>query len=64
MYPSFSREAGHRDLAQRLFEMQYELTDRLGFYLCGRKPGLYTCVAIVTYMTATRQLCKILACHC
>uniref|UniRef100_A0A665UNP3 Arf-GAP domain-containing protein n=1 Tax=Echeneis naucrates TaxID=173247 RepID=A0A665UNP3_ECHNA len=32
------REAGHHDLADRLVEIQYELTDRLSFYLCGRKP--------------------------
>lgn len=35
----FFREAGHYDLADRLVEIQYELTDRLAFYLCGRKPG-------------------------
>lgn len=35
----FSRQAGHHDLADRLVEIQYELTDRLAFYLCGRKPG-------------------------
>ncbi|XP_039658300.1 ARF GTPase-activating protein GIT2a isoform X9 [Perca fluviatilis] len=33
-----AREAGHHDLADRLVEIQYELTDRLAFYLCGRKP--------------------------
>lgn len=33
------RQAGHQDLADRLVEVQYELTDRLAFYLCGRKPG-------------------------
>lgn len=33
------RQAGHQDLADRLVEIQYELTDRLAFYLCGRKPG-------------------------
>ena len=33
------RQAGHQDLAERLVEIQYELTDRLAFYLCGRKPG-------------------------
>lgn len=36
----FCREAGHHDLADRLVEIQYELTDRLAFYLCGRKPGM------------------------
>ncbi|XP_071338977.1 ARF GTPase-activating protein GIT2a isoform X3 [Trachinotus anak] len=34
----YAREAGHHDLADRLMEIQYELTDRLAFYLCGRKP--------------------------
>ncbi|XP_026117219.1 ARF GTPase-activating protein GIT2a isoform X5 [Carassius auratus] len=34
----YAREAGHQDLADRLVEIQYELTDRLAFYLCGRKP--------------------------
>ncbi|XP_030592903.1 ARF GTPase-activating protein GIT2a isoform X13 [Archocentrus centrarchus] len=34
----YAREAGHMDLADRLVEIQYELTDRLAFYLCGRKP--------------------------
>lgn len=33
------REAGHHELADRLVEVQYELTDRLAFYLCGRRPG-------------------------
>ncbi|XP_006640263.1 ARF GTPase-activating protein GIT2a isoform X7 [Lepisosteus oculatus] len=33
-----ARQAGHHDLADRLVEIQYELTDRLAFYLCGRKP--------------------------
>uniref|UniRef100_A0A3B5MNX4 G protein-coupled receptor kinase interacting ArfGAP 2a n=1 Tax=Xiphophorus couchianus TaxID=32473 RepID=A0A3B5MNX4_9TELE len=32
-------KVGHYDLADRLVEIQYELTDRLAFYLCGRKPG-------------------------
>uniref|UniRef100_A0A672P954 ARF GTPase-activating protein GIT2-like n=1 Tax=Sinocyclocheilus grahami TaxID=75366 RepID=A0A672P954_SINGR len=34
----FARQAGHQELADRLVEIQYELTDRLAFYLCGRKP--------------------------
>uniref|UniRef100_A0A8C4T961 G protein-coupled receptor kinase interacting ArfGAP 2a n=1 Tax=Erpetoichthys calabaricus TaxID=27687 RepID=A0A8C4T961_ERPCA len=33
-----ARQSGHHDLADRLVEIQYELTDRLAFYLCGRKP--------------------------
>uniref|UniRef100_A0A673Z9K8 G protein-coupled receptor kinase interacting ArfGAP 2a n=1 Tax=Salmo trutta TaxID=8032 RepID=A0A673Z9K8_SALTR len=35
----YARQAGYLDLADRLVEIQYELTDRLAFYLCGRKPG-------------------------
>uniref|UniRef100_H3DEM5 GIT ArfGAP 2 n=1 Tax=Tetraodon nigroviridis TaxID=99883 RepID=H3DEM5_TETNG len=34
----YAREAGHHELADRLVEIQYELTDRLAFYLCGRRP--------------------------
>ncbi|XP_069475494.1 ARF GTPase-activating protein GIT2 isoform X3 [Ambystoma mexicanum] len=34
----FARQGGHNDLADRLVEVQHELTDRLAFYLCGRKP--------------------------
>ncbi|CAN9513242.1 unnamed protein product [Ophioblennius macclurei] len=34
----YAREAGQHELADRLVEIQYELTDRLAFYLCGRKP--------------------------
>uniref|UniRef100_A0A8C8JKG4 Arf-GAP domain-containing protein n=1 Tax=Oncorhynchus tshawytscha TaxID=74940 RepID=A0A8C8JKG4_ONCTS len=33
----YARQAGYHDLADRLVEIQYELTDRLAFYLCGRK---------------------------
>lgn len=34
----YARQAGHKELAERLVEIQYELTDRLTFYLCGRRP--------------------------
>uniref|UniRef100_A0A673XVQ0 G protein-coupled receptor kinase interacting ArfGAP 2b n=1 Tax=Salmo trutta TaxID=8032 RepID=A0A673XVQ0_SALTR len=34
----YARQAGHQELADRLVEIQYELTDRLAFYLCGRRP--------------------------
>uniref|UniRef100_A0A8C5AJQ3 G protein-coupled receptor kinase interacting ArfGAP 2a n=1 Tax=Gadus morhua TaxID=8049 RepID=A0A8C5AJQ3_GADMO len=34
----YAREAGHQELSERLVEIQYELTDRLAFYLCGRRP--------------------------
>ncbi|KAM9733598.1 ARF GTPase-activating protein GIT1 isoform 3-T3 [Menidia menidia] len=34
----YARQAGHTELAERLVECQYELTDRLAFYLCGRRP--------------------------
>lgn len=35
----FYREAGFPNIAQRLIEVQFELTDRLTYYLCGRRPG-------------------------
>uniref|UniRef100_A0A674IS04 GIT ArfGAP 1 n=1 Tax=Terrapene triunguis TaxID=2587831 RepID=A0A674IS04_9SAUR len=35
----YARQATQHELADRLVECQYELTDRLAFYLCGRKPG-------------------------
>lgn len=38
-FSKLCREAGHHELADRLVEVQYELTDRLAFYLCGRRPG-------------------------
>uniref|UniRef100_A0A673L6X8 ARF GTPase-activating protein GIT2-like n=1 Tax=Sinocyclocheilus rhinocerous TaxID=307959 RepID=A0A673L6X8_9TELE len=38
----YARQAGHQELADRLVGIQYELTDRLAFYLCGRKPGQST----------------------
>ncbi|XP_051966022.1 ARF GTPase-activating protein GIT1-like isoform X3 [Xyrauchen texanus] len=34
----YARQAGHVELSERLVECQYELTDRLAFYLCGRRP--------------------------
>ena len=34
----FFRIEGHVDLSDRLLECQYELTDRLAFYLCQKKP--------------------------
>ncbi|XP_069702945.1 ARF GTPase-activating protein GIT2 isoform X2 [Periplaneta americana] len=34
----YARSAGHKDLADRLVECMYELTDRLAYYLCLRKP--------------------------
>ena len=33
-----ARIAGHHQLADRLIECQYELTDKLSFYLSGRTP--------------------------
>lgn len=34
----YAKEAGYLDLANKLVEFQFELTDRLAYYLCGRKP--------------------------
>nr|CAG4640063.1 EOG090X0784 [Daphnia pulex] len=33
-----SSEAGYKDIAHRLVESQFELTDRISYYLCERKP--------------------------
>ncbi|KAF0289793.1 ARF GTPase-activating protein GIT2 [Amphibalanus amphitrite] len=35
---SEAREAGHSELCRRLEECQYELTDRLAYFLTGRRP--------------------------
>uniref|UniRef100_A0A4W4FJK4 Arf-GAP domain-containing protein n=1 Tax=Electrophorus electricus TaxID=8005 RepID=A0A4W4FJK4_ELEEL len=42
----YARQAGHQELADRLVEIQFELTDRLAFYLCGRRPGNMTCSSL------------------
>lgn len=34
----YALEAGFPNIAQRLIEVQFELTDRLTYYLCGRPP--------------------------
>ncbi|XP_050410103.1 ARF GTPase-activating protein GIT2 isoform X1 [Patella vulgata] len=34
----YARLGGFHDVADRLIECQYELTDRLAFHVCGRKP--------------------------
>ncbi|XP_052801064.1 ARF GTPase-activating protein GIT2-like isoform X2 [Mya arenaria] len=34
----YAKAEGHEDIANRLVECQYELTDRLTYYLCGKKP--------------------------
>ncbi|PSN45039.1 ARF GTPase-activating protein GIT2 [Blattella germanica] len=34
----YARANGHKDLGDRLVECMYELTDRLAYYLCSRKP--------------------------
>ncbi|XP_061136817.1 ARF GTPase-activating protein GIT1 isoform X3 [Syngnathus typhle] len=47
----YARQAGHIELAERLVECQYELTDRLAFYLCGRRPGNPFCCC--TKVTST-----------
>lgn len=33
-----AKSEGHEEIADRLVECQYELTDRLAYYLCGKKP--------------------------
>ncbi|XP_070204740.1 ARF GTPase-activating protein GIT2-like isoform X2 [Littorina saxatilis] len=34
----YAKLEGYTDMADRLVELQYELTDRLTFFICGRKP--------------------------
>ncbi|KAK2504792.1 hypothetical protein MC885_019396 [Smutsia gigantea] len=54
----YARQAGHHELAERLVECQYELTDRLAFYLCGRKPDHKNGHYIVPQMAdRSRQKC-------
>ena len=31
--------SGHLELADRLIECMYEVTDKLSFFLCGQKPN-------------------------
>lgn len=38
MFSYYFRLSGHKDLGDRLVECMYELTDRLAYYLCSRKP--------------------------
>uniref|UniRef100_A0A3Q2T6R1 GIT ArfGAP 1 n=1 Tax=Fundulus heteroclitus TaxID=8078 RepID=A0A3Q2T6R1_FUNHE len=47
----YARQAGHVELAERLVECQYELTDRLAFYLCGRRPDHKNGHYIIPQMT-------------
>ncbi|XP_054248453.1 ARF GTPase-activating protein GIT2 isoform X5 [Indicator indicator] len=52
----YARQGGHHELAERLVEIQYELTDRLAFYLCGRKPEHKTGQHFVIPQMADRRL--------
>ncbi|TKS84476.1 ARF GTPase-activating protein GIT2 [Collichthys lucidus] len=51
----YARQAGHQELAERLVEIQYELTDRLTFYLCGRRP-----VQFNPFETGQKKFCFML----
>uniref|UniRef100_A0AAR2LBZ0 Arf-GAP domain-containing protein n=1 Tax=Pygocentrus nattereri TaxID=42514 RepID=A0AAR2LBZ0_PYGNA len=57
----YARQAGQVELAERLVECQYELTDRLAFYLCGRRPdhknGHYIIPQMGLLFTCTRIVC-------
>ncbi|XP_072325735.1 ARF GTPase-activating protein GIT1 isoform X7 [Scyliorhinus torazame] len=54
----YARQANHHDLADRLVECQYELTDRLAFYLCGRRPDHKNGHYVIPQMAdRTRQKC-------
>ncbi|XP_043860480.1 ARF GTPase-activating protein GIT2 isoform X8 [Dromiciops gliroides] len=52
----YARQGGHRELAERLVEVQYELTDRLAFYLCGRRPDHQNGQHFIIPQMADRQL--------
>ena len=55
----FFRAEGFPDLADRLVELQYELTDRLTFYICGRKPGIqqfHTLLFCLFYFTLEKRV--------
>uniref|UniRef100_A0A672R664 GIT ArfGAP 1 n=1 Tax=Sinocyclocheilus grahami TaxID=75366 RepID=A0A672R664_SINGR len=57
----YARQAGHVELAERLVECQYELTDRLAFYLCGRRPGdilLFLCLSLSLRSLDLSELAK------
>uniref|UniRef100_A0A671XPM7 G protein-coupled receptor kinase interacting ArfGAP 2a n=1 Tax=Sparus aurata TaxID=8175 RepID=A0A671XPM7_SPAAU len=58
----YAREAGHHELADRLVEVQYELTDRLAFYLCGRKPGKMMKQFKSSFATRTFKFCATCGC--
>lgn len=59
-----SRQAGHIELAERLVECQYELTDRLAFYLCGRRPGktlpLFVSTSHILVLCTTTQWSRVI----
>uniref|UniRef100_A0A8C7EET8 GIT ArfGAP 1 n=1 Tax=Nothoprocta perdicaria TaxID=30464 RepID=A0A8C7EET8_NOTPE len=52
----YARQAAQHELAERLVECQYELTDRLAFYLCGRKPDHKNGHYIIPQMPLSLQL--------
>uniref|UniRef100_A0A8C3SSL5 GIT Spa2 homology (SHD) domain-containing protein n=1 Tax=Chelydra serpentina TaxID=8475 RepID=A0A8C3SSL5_CHESE len=57
----YARQAAQQELADRLVECQYELTDRLAFYLCGRKPDHKNGHYIIPQMADSNRLFEELA---
>uniref|UniRef100_A0A674NIQ4 GIT ArfGAP 1 n=1 Tax=Takifugu rubripes TaxID=31033 RepID=A0A674NIQ4_TAKRU len=55
----YARQAGHIELAERLVECQYELTDRLAFYLCGRRPDHKNVHYIIPQMADSLDLSEL-----
>ncbi|KRZ80208.1 Adenylosuccinate lyase [Trichinella papuae] len=53
---ALAEAAGHTELARRLEELEYEATDRLSFYLCGRMPDHQTGMHFLIPEVATGQL--------
>ncbi|XP_048370816.1 ARF GTPase-activating protein GIT2 isoform X11 [Sphaerodactylus townsendi] len=52
----YAKQGGYHELAERLVEIQYELTDRLAFYLCGRRPDHKSGQHFIIPQMADRQL--------
>ena len=46
---NLARTEGHIDLADRLIELQYELSDRMSNFVWGSKPGMETMQRVTSF---------------
>lgn len=54
------RDSGHMLLVERLIHLQCEVTDRLTYYLCGRKPGMFNLfVFLINLICSQHGLCML-----